>query len=78
MSLPQPSSSVDIESLLLRTIESSEIADTFPWSALIGVDHSLAGFRDKRNREARDEDLLANMKVRNKTFAQIAAYGNSL
>jgi hypothetical protein len=41
MSLPQPSSSVDIESLLLRTIESSEIADTFPWSALIGVDHSL-------------------------------------
>lgn len=39
MSLPGPS--LDVESILLKTIESSEIADTFPWSALIGADHSL-------------------------------------
>ena len=46
--------------------------------AFFGVDHSLAGFRDKRNREARDEDLLANMKVRNKLFAHIAEYGDEV
>lgn len=46
--------------------------------AFFGVDHSLAGFRNKRLKEARDEDLLANLKVRNKYFAHIAAYGNSV
>ena len=46
--------------------------------AFFGVDHSLAGFRDKRNREARDEDLLANIKVRNKYFAQVAAMDESV
>jgi len=46
--------------------------------AFFGVDHSLAGFRNKRIKEARDEDLLANLKVRNKYFAQVAAYGNSV
>jgi phenylalanyl-tRNA synthetase alpha chain len=45
MSLPHPISSttnplVDIESLLLKTIESSVISDTYPWSLVIGVDHS--------------------------------------
>lgn len=46
--------------------------------AFFGVDHSLAGFRSKRNREAADEDLLANVKVRNKLFAHVAAMGDEV
>lgn len=46
--------------------------------AFFGVDHSLAGFRTKLNREAYDEDLLANQKVRNRLFAHIAAMGDEV